>query len=142
MMQTAGFAGALQAARVNVQRGEAMSAIGSRLIHGAALQPAAGSVNACQLFNLAGVDLVSIRLVVLCAELGSLHAAAKQGNLSLSSASHRLTNLEALLRTRLFQRDHRGLQLTESGAVFVVHARTVLQALHRLGSELASMTVD
>jgi DNA-binding transcriptional LysR family regulator len=91
--------------------------------------------------NLAGVDLVSIRLVVFCAESGSLSAAARRGNMSLSTASHRLSNLEVFFKTRLFERDHRGLQLTEAGAVFVSHAHAVLNALHRLNDQILSMSV-
>lgn len=89
--------------------------------------------------NLAGVDLVSIRLVVLWAESGSLSSAAKRGNMSLSTASHRLTSLEEFFKTRLFDRDHRGLHLTSAGAVFVSHARALLQLLHRLNDQLVSM---
>ncbi len=73
--------------------------------------------------NVAGIDFVSVRLVVLCAELGSLSAAARRGHLSLSSASHRLSNLEDFFGTRLFERDYRGLHVTEAGAVFVAHGR-------------------
>lgn len=40
--------------------------------------------------NLAGIDLVSLRLVVLCAETQSLSAAARCLNMSVSCASHRL----------------------------------------------------
>jgi hypothetical protein len=36
--------------------------------------------------NFAGIDVVSIRLVVACAELGSLSAAALHANISLSCA--------------------------------------------------------
>lgn len=86
--------------------------------------------------NLAGIDLVSIRLVVLCADCGSLSAAAKRGNMSLPTASHRLASLEEFFKARLFERNHRGLQLTDAGAVFVSHARILLQILHRLNDRL------
>lgn len=89
--------------------------------------------------NLAGIDFVSLRLVVHCAELGSLTAAARRDNMSLSSASHRLSNLEDFFRSRFFERDYRGLRLTPAGAVFVGHASVILQALHRMGDQLASM---
>lgn len=91
--------------------------------------------------NLAGIDLVSMRLVVHCAELGSLSAAARRGNMSLSCASHRLSNLEGFFRTRFFERDWRGLQLTHAGQVFVTHAHSVLQALNLLSNQLASLPV-
>jgi molybdenum-dependent DNA-binding transcriptional regulator ModE len=86
--------------------------------------------------NLAGIDLVSIRLVILCADCGSLSAASKQGNMSLPTASHRLSSLEEYFRVRLFERNHRGLQLTPAGVVFVSDARILLQILHRLSDRL------
>lgn len=89
--------------------------------------------------NLAGVDFVSLRLVVHCAQMGSLSAAARRGNMSLSCASHRLSNLEEFFKNRLFERDCRGLRLTPAGAVFVAHANAILQSLHRLGNQLATM---
>lgn len=52
--------------------------------------------------NLAGMDFVSLRLVVLCAELGSLSIAAKHANMSLSCASHRLSTAEEVFGARLF----------------------------------------
>lgn len=76
--------------------------------------------------NLAGLDFLSIRLVVLCTELGCLSGAANACNISLSTASHRLTNLEKKFRTRFFRRDHLGLHPTQAGTVFSSHARTIL----------------
>ncbi|OOG58000.1 LysR family transcriptional regulator [Polaromonas sp. C04] len=77
--------------------------------------------------NLARVDLVSIRLAVLCAELGSLSAASKRVPCSLSAGSLRLSALEKSLGTQLFTRDHRGLQTTQAGDLFVPHGRAILQ---------------
>lgn len=88
--------------------------------------------------NFAGIDVVSIRLVAVCAELGSLSAAALHANMSLSCASHRLTTVESRFGTRFFVRDHRGLHLTRSGAIFVEHANAVLDSLRRLRDQLAA----
>lgn len=79
--------------------------------------------------NLAGIDFVSLRLVVLCAECGSLSVAAKHAHMSLSCASHRLSTAEEVFGARLFERDYRGLQPTQAGAVFVSHARASLNIL-------------
>ena len=54
--------------------------------------------------KLARFDLVSLRLVVLCAELGSLSAAARCAHLSVSGASSRLSRLEQTFGTALFRR--------------------------------------
>ena len=92
-----------------------------------------------QYMNFAGIDMVSIRLVVVCAELGSLSAAALHANISLSCASHRLTTVESRFGARFFMRDHRGLHLTRSGAIFVDHANAVLDALRRMRDQLAAL---
>lgn len=89
--------------------------------------------------NLAGIDLISIRLVVHCAEAGSLSAAARLGHMSLSCASHRLSTLEMHFKTKFFVRDHRGLKVTDSGAVFARYGQAILQALERLDDQLASI---
>jgi len=88
--------------------------------------------------NLAGLDFLSLRLVVLCAELGSLSGAAKHAHMSLSCASHRLSTAEEHLGIRLFYRDHLGLHVTAAGAVFVPHAQTILNTLRQALRQLQS----
>lgn len=92
--------------------------------------------------KLGGLDFLSIRLVVFCAEKRCLSAAARECSISLSAASHRLTNLEKALNTRLFKRGHLGLQPTQAGTVFAAHARAVLLTLQsaerRLNALLAA----
>ena len=66
--------------------------------------------------NLQRLDLASVRLVILCAELGSLSAAAKRCHLSVSGASHRLKAFEEALGFDVFVRHRRGLRLTARGA--------------------------
>jgi DNA-binding transcriptional LysR family regulator len=77
--------------------------------------------------NLARLDLVSVRLAVLCAELGSLSAAARRIHCSLSTASYRLSALEETFGTELFTRDYHGLHTTEAGERFVHHAKAILE---------------
>lgn len=89
--------------------------------------------------NVAGLDFSSIRLALLCAETGSLSRAALRANMSVSCASHRLSTLEELLRTRLFDRTYRGLALTTAGAVFVAHARPMLDALCSMRRQIESL---
>lgn len=87
-------------------------------------------------FNLARFDLVSIRLAVYCAETGSLSAAARRANMSLSRASYRLTALECSFGTRLFERHCHGLHATDAGSVFVEHGRALLHTVNKLYDEL------
>ena len=89
--------------------------------------------------NLAGIDFVSLRLVVLCAEHGSLSIAARHAHMSLSCASHRLSTAEEVFGARLFDRDHRGLHLTHAGAAFLTHARAILDILRSGLHQLRSM---
>lgn len=90
-------------------------------------------------YNLARFDLVSIRLVVDCARLGSLSAAAEQSHLALAAASRRVRELEAAVGQLLFERHGRGLRSTAAGRVFVRHALSMLQALEQLGGELRDL---
>ena len=98
-------------------------------------------------FNLARIDLVSLRLAVLCSETGSLSAASKRAHCSISAASERLSAFEDALGQRLFVRDHRGLRTTAAGELLVRDGALILeklQLLHRqLGSaELATAAPD
>jgi DNA-binding transcriptional LysR family regulator len=87
-------------------------------------------------FNIARFDLVSMQLVVFCAEAGSLSAAARLVHCSVSAGSQRLSAIEKALGRKLFVRDHRGLQLTSDGEVFVRHAREILAQLEILKKRL------
>ncbi len=91
--------------------------------------------------NIARFDLVSMRLAVLCAESGSLSAAAKRAHCSISAGSQRLSALESTLGKHLFIRDYRGLQVTEAGELFVRHARVILGHLQVLSEQVASAEV-
>ena len=77
--------------------------------------------------NLAALDLVSVRLMVLCAEEGALVRAAKRANLSLSGASHRLASMEGRLGCRLFLRHHRGLLATPPAEALLPLAARLLR---------------
>lgn len=90
-------------------------------------------------YNLARFDLVSIRLMVDCAQLGSLSAAAEQSHLALAAASRRIRELEAAVGQLLFERHGRGLRTTAAGRVFVRHALSMLQSVEQLGGELRDL---
>jgi DNA-binding transcriptional LysR family regulator len=88
------------------------------------------------MYNLARFDLVSIRLVVACAQTGSLTRAAQEAHLAVAAASRRLRELEDVVGARLFERHSRGLVVTPSGRVFVRHGIVLLQTMVDLASEL------
>ncbi|WP_171020090.1 LysR family transcriptional regulator [Hydrogenophaga sp. 2FB] len=87
--------------------------------------------------NLARFDLVSVRLAVLCADMGSLSAAVKRLHCSLSTGSYRLSMLEDALGTQLFMRDHRGLHLTDTGSLLVHHCRAILVHVELMSQHVA-----
>jgi DNA-binding transcriptional LysR family regulator len=82
--------------------------------------------------NLARVDLTSMRLVVLCAELGSLTLAAPHAFLSVSGASHRLQQFEDMLDAPVFTRHRRGLLLTHLGEQVIPLCREILSLTENL----------
>ncbi len=92
--------------------------------------------------NIARIDLISIHLVVLCADSGSLGAAAKVAHMSKSAASQRLASLESALGTPLFHRDPRGLQPTQAGVDFTHRGRTILNEVRQLSNHLSTMQMD
>jgi len=98
--------------------------------------PANVQSQAMPFVNLARFDLVSIRLAVYCADCGSLTAAARRANLSLSQASYRLATLESSLESVLFHRRQHGLESTAAGKVLVERGRELLQCVDTLARDL------
>ena len=82
-------------------------------------------------------DLPDLRLVAAIADSGSLTRAAAQVHLAPSSASHRLTQLEAALGVPLFARHARGLTATAAGESLLRHARQVFAQLEQMHADLA-----
>ena len=82
-------------------------------------------------------DLPDLRLVAAIADSGSLTRAAEQVHLAPSSASHRLTQLEAALGVPLFIRHARGLTPTPAGESLLRHARQVFAQLEQMHADLA-----
>ena len=82
-------------------------------------------------------DLPDLRLVAAIADCGSLTRAAERIHLAPSSASHRLTQLEAALGMALFERRSRGLTPTPAGESLLRHARQVFAQLEQMHADLA-----
>src|SRR5215468_3187610 len=73
------------------------------------------------------LDAMSIVLAV--AEAGSLSAAARRLNTPPATASRKITELEAHLRAKLFDRSARKLTLTDSGLSYVAALKRILADL-------------
>jgi DNA-binding transcriptional LysR family regulator len=82
-------------------------------------------------------DLPDLRLVAAIADSGALTRAAERVHLAPSSASHRLTQLEAALGVALFERHARGLRPTAAGESLLRHARQVFAQLEQMHADLA-----
>lgn len=76
-----------------------------------------------------GMSLDQIRTFVAVAEAGSMTAAASRLHLTQPPLSRQLASLEDELRTRLFERQARGMRLMPAGEAFLVHARRILAAV-------------
>jgi DNA-binding transcriptional LysR family regulator len=81
-------------------------------------------------------DLVSLRIFIAVAECGNLTRAAEREHLAVSAISKRVAELEALARTPLLLRYHRGVGLTPAGQSLLRHARQMLQLVDRMDAEL------
>lgn len=84
-------------------------------------------------------DLVSLRLLVRVAELGSVGQAARAMGLSQPSASKRLAALERQVRLPLLTRTPRGTVLTDDGQVVVAWALRLLTIADEFRNSLTAM---
>jgi DNA-binding transcriptional LysR family regulator len=72
------------------------------------------------------MTLEQLRIFIAVAERGHVTRAAEVLGISQSAASAAIAALEARYRTRLFDRVGRGIELTETGRLFLREARAVL----------------
>ena len=70
--------------------------------------------------------LEAMSIVLAVAETGSLSAAARQRKAPLATVSRKVSELEAHLRTKLFNRSSRALVLTDAGSSFVAASKRIL----------------
>jgi DNA-binding transcriptional LysR family regulator len=73
--------------------------------------------------------LEAMSVVLAVAEAGSLSAAARRLNTPLATVSRKVSELEAHLRTKLFDRSSRKLVLTEAGGSYVAACKRILADL-------------
>jgi molybdate transport repressor ModE-like protein len=83
-------------------------------------------------------DLIDLRLFVHIAEAGSITHGAVRANMTLASASERISAMEDALGAPLLERMRRGVQLTSAGRVLLHHAWVVTQQLEQMRGDLAS----
>ena len=77
--------------------------------------------------------LPTFREVARC---GSFAAAADALWLTPSAVSQQMASLEREVGTRLFERNHRGVRLTEAGSRLLAHADALLERLAQAEADL------
>ncbi|MBZ5488661.1 LysR family transcriptional regulator [Halomonas aquamarina] len=90
-------------------------------------------------FLNARLKLRHFQLFLALDEHRNLHRAAIQLNMSQPAASKLLSDLEANLGVRLFDRQPRGLTPNWYGEVMIRQAHSVLSTLHHTGKELSAL---
>ena len=81
-------------------------------------------------------DLTDLRLFLHVAEAGSITHGASRANMTLASASERISTMEGALGVPLLERKRRGVHLTPAGSALERHSRMVMQQLEEMRGEL------
>jgi DNA-binding transcriptional LysR family regulator len=84
------------------------------------------------------LDLSSLRLFLAVCEEGNLTRAAERQHIAASALSKRVSDLEHMLKVRLFVRAPRGLVATPAGEALARHARALAADLSRLEDEMGA----
>ena len=84
-------------------------------------------------------DTATVRLIMAIVEHGSISRAADRLDLAVAAASRRVSDLEAQLGTRLFQRLPHGVVITESGARLLEHLRQIDNLVVRLEGDAKAL---
>ena len=82
-------------------------------------------------------DLLSLKLFVSVCEQQSISRTADMEHIAASAVSKRMSDLEAMVRTPLFMRNQKGLDMTPAAHDLLKHARIVLRDLSQLENEMA-----
>jgi DNA-binding transcriptional LysR family regulator len=78
----------------------------------------------------------ALRYFLQVAQSGSIRVAAEKLNVAPSAISRHIQNLEQELGLPMFERNARGVSLTEAGELYVRHARTVFMDRERVRLEI------
>lgn len=85
------------------------------------------------------MELVLLRAFIEVVKQHSINKAAKHLYVSQQALSRMILNLETEIAVPLFYRSSAGVELTEAGNYFLVHAQEILTSVDRLTSNLDSM---
>lgn len=88
------------------------------------------------------MELRQLRYFSAIAKHGTFSKAAEQVFVAQSALSHQLAQLEAELGTRLFHRSRRGVELTETGRIFLAHATAILRQVDDAKASVRNLEGD
>lgn len=81
-------------------------------------------------------DLLSLKLFVTVCEQQSISRTADMERIAASAVSKRMSDLEAMVKTPLFLRSQKGLDMTPAAHDLLKHARIVLRDLGQLENDM------
>lgn len=81
---------------------------------------------------LAGLDLVSLRILVAAVEEGNLSRAAEREHIAISAVSRRITDLELRLGVKLLHRHDRGVRPTAATELVLERIRGIFDLLDQI----------
>lgn len=85
------------------------------------------------------MEFRQLRYFSAIAKHGTFSKAAEQVFVAQSALSHQLAQLEAELGTRLFHRSRRGVELTDTGRIFLAHATAILRQVEDAKSSVRNL---
>lgn len=85
------------------------------------------------------MDIEKLKFFLILADSLNFHRASETCNVSPSTLSRNIQQLESRLKTRLFERDNKSVVLTRQGELFLAYARETLQ---RWDTVIDSMQTD
>ncbi len=86
------------------------------------------------------VDLFTLRIFLSAVEEGQLSLAAVRENVSASTATKRIHDLEGIAGLPLLERGPKGVAPTPAGTVLAHHVQAIFDRLDRVRSEIAEFS--
>ena len=82
------------------------------------------------------LDLITLQLFVAVHEEGTLTRAAEREMIALSAASKRLNDMEQALGIELFERNAKGMGLTDAGETLLYYAKRILADVEKISIDV------